>query len=143
MRRYGLSDSQCERIKDFLPGREDHVGGTASDSRLFVEAVLYHPIALAFPDAAACPFGDWKSIHRRLRHWCVNGVIGQVFRHLIADHDNEYMMLDSTSARKKRTRTDHDDQRHRRCHGKGCGSFPHSRAERAASGCSGLTDDTS
>ncbi len=83
MRRYGLSDSQCERIKDFLPGREDHVGGAASDSRLFVEAVLYHPIALAFPDAAACPFGDWKSIHRRLRHWCVNGVIEQVFRHLI------------------------------------------------------------
>ncbi|TCS33009.1 hypothetical protein EDC15_10979 [Acetobacter aceti NBRC 14818] len=63
IRRYGLSDSQCERIKDFLPGREDHVGGTASDSRLFVEAVLYHPIALAFPDAAACLFGDWKSIH--------------------------------------------------------------------------------
>ena len=41
MRRYGLRDDQWDRIKDFLPGREGHVGGTADDNRLFVEAVLY------------------------------------------------------------------------------------------------------
>ena len=41
MRRYGLRADQWERIKDLLPGRADHVGGTAKDSRLFVEAVLY------------------------------------------------------------------------------------------------------
>ena len=41
MRRYGLRDDQLDRIKDFLPGREGHVGGTAEDNRLFVEAVLY------------------------------------------------------------------------------------------------------
>jgi transposase len=41
MRRYALRDDQWERIKDFLPGREGHVGGTAADNRLFVEAVLY------------------------------------------------------------------------------------------------------
>ncbi len=41
MRRYGQSDGQWERIKDLLPGREDHVGGTAADNRLFVETVLY------------------------------------------------------------------------------------------------------
>lgn len=41
MRRYGLSDGQWARIKDLLPGREGHVGGTAADNRLFVEAVLY------------------------------------------------------------------------------------------------------
>lgn len=31
MRRYGLSDSRWERIKDLLPGREGNVGGTAAD----------------------------------------------------------------------------------------------------------------
>jgi len=41
MRRYALRDDQWNRIKDFLPGREGHVGGTAGDSRLFVEAVLF------------------------------------------------------------------------------------------------------
>jgi hypothetical protein len=34
-------DDQCERIKDRLPGREGHVGRTAKDNLLFVEAVLY------------------------------------------------------------------------------------------------------
>ena len=38
MRRYALRDDQWDRIKDFLPGREGHVGGTAADNRLFVEA---------------------------------------------------------------------------------------------------------
>ena len=41
VRRYALRDDQWERIKDFLPGREGHVGGTAADNRLFVDAVLY------------------------------------------------------------------------------------------------------
>ena len=41
MRRYGLRDDQWDRIKDLLPGREGHVGVTAKDNRLFVEAVLY------------------------------------------------------------------------------------------------------
>ena len=41
MRRYGLRDDQWDRIKDLLPGRDGHVGVTARDNRLFVEAVLY------------------------------------------------------------------------------------------------------
>jgi hypothetical protein len=32
---------QWDRIKDILPGREGHVGGTAADNRPFVEAVLF------------------------------------------------------------------------------------------------------
>ena len=40
MRRYALRDDQFDRIKGILPGREGHVGGTAADNRLFVEAVL-------------------------------------------------------------------------------------------------------
>jgi hypothetical protein len=41
MRRYALRDDQWDRINDMLPGREGHVGVTAKDNRLFVEAVLY------------------------------------------------------------------------------------------------------
>jgi transposase len=40
-RRYALRDDQWNLIKDLLPGRVGHVGGTATDNRLFVEAVLY------------------------------------------------------------------------------------------------------
>ena len=38
MHRYALRDDQWDKIKDFLPGREGHVGGTATDNRLFVDA---------------------------------------------------------------------------------------------------------
>jgi len=35
MHRDGLRDDEWDRIKDFLPGRKGHVGGTAPDNRLF------------------------------------------------------------------------------------------------------------
>ena len=41
MPRYGLRDDQTERIKEYLPSRDGHVGRTAKDNRLFVEAVFY------------------------------------------------------------------------------------------------------
>jgi transposase len=41
MRRYALRDDQWDRIKDLLPGRPGSVGVTATDNRLFVDAVLY------------------------------------------------------------------------------------------------------
>nr|WP_267288095.1 IS5 family transposase [Neokomagataea tanensis] len=100
-RRYGLRDPQWERIKEMLPGREGHVGGTAADNRLFVEAVLYrYRAGIPWRDLPA-RFGDWKNVHRRLRRWCETGVIERIFHHLSTDHDNEYMMIDSASALKK------------------------------------------
>jgi transposase len=99
MRRYGLRDDQWERIKDFLPGREGHVGGTASDNRLFVEAVLYrYRAGIPWRDLPE-RFGDWKVTHKRLRRWCESGVFERIFKALSEDRDNEYMMLDSTIVR--------------------------------------------
>ena len=41
MRLHRLRDDQWDRIKDDLPGRAGSVGVTATDNRLFVDAVLY------------------------------------------------------------------------------------------------------
>jgi transposase len=99
MRRYGLRDDQWDRIKDFLPGREGHVGGTAADNRRFVEAVLYrYRAGIPWSDLPE-RFGDWKNTHRRFRRWCEDGVFERIFKMLAADHDNEYMMIDSTIVR--------------------------------------------
>ncbi len=54
MRRYALRDDQWDRIKDFLPGREGHVGGTAADNRLFVDAVVYRYRALSNHRKQSC-----------------------------------------------------------------------------------------
>ena len=46
MRRYALRDDQWDRIKDFLPGREGHVGGTAADNRsCFIPIPSGHSLA--------------------------------------------------------------------------------------------------
>jgi transposase len=65
MRRYALRDDQWERIKDLLPGREGHVGVTAKDNRLFVEAVLYrYRAGIPWRDLPE-RFGDWNKVHTR------------------------------------------------------------------------------
>src|SRR3981189_560124 len=99
MRRYALRDDQWDRIKDFLPGREGHVGGTAADNRLFVEAVLYRYGAGIRWRALPERFGDWKIVHQRFGRWAKNGVFERIFKMLASDHDNEYAMIDSTIVR--------------------------------------------
>jgi transposase len=99
MHRYGLRDDQWERIKDLLPGRAGHVGVTARDNRLFVEAVLYrYRAGIPWRDLPA-RFGEWKQIHTRHTRWARGGVWETVFKALAADADNEYAMIDSTIVR--------------------------------------------
>jgi transposase len=74
MERLGLRDDQWDRIKDFLPGREGHVGGTAVDNRVFVEGVLYRFRAgIPWRDLPE-RFGKWKSVYQRFNRWAKSGV---------------------------------------------------------------------
>jgi len=99
MRRYGLRDDQWDRIKDLLPGREGHVGATAKNNRLFVEAVLYrYRAGIPWRDLPE-RFGNWKQVHTRHTRWAASGVWERVFKALAADADNEYAMIDSTIVR--------------------------------------------
>ena len=99
MERFGLRDDQWDRIKDILPGREGHVGGTAADNRRFVEAVLYRfRTGVPWRDLPA-RFGHWKNVHQRFSRWAKSGVFKRIFELLASDADNEYMMLDATIVR--------------------------------------------
>ena len=98
MRRYALRDDQWDRIKNSLPGREGHVGGTAADNRLFVEAVLYrYRAGIPWRDLPE-RFGDWKIVHQRFGRWAKSGVFERIFKLLASDHDNEYMRGPTDSA---------------------------------------------
>jgi hypothetical protein len=98
-RRYALRDDQWERIKNVLPGREDTVGVTAKDNRLFVEAVLYrYRAGVPWRDLLE-RFGAWKVVHTRFSRWAESGVWQNLFKQLAADADNEYAMIDSTIVR--------------------------------------------
>ena len=118
-RRYALRDDQWDVIKGLLPGREETVGATARDNRLFVEAVLYrYRAGIPWRDLPE-RFDDWKNVHRRFSRWAQSGVLEVVFAHLASDADNEYAMIDSTIVRahqhsagavKKKTRTRQSDE---------------------------------
>jgi transposase len=98
-RRYALRDDQWVRIRDLLPGREGHVGVTAKDNRLFVEAVLYrYRAGIPWRDLPE-RFGPWKAVHTRFARWAASGVWERMFTHLAEDADNEYAMIDSTIVR--------------------------------------------
>lgn len=98
-RRYALRDDQWESIKEMLPGREQTVGVTAKDNRLFVEAVLYrYRSGIPWRDLPE-RFGDFRVVHTRFSRWSKQGVWQQVFNALAEEADTEYAMIDSTVVR--------------------------------------------
>jgi transposase len=136
MERFGLRDDHWDRIKDIPPGREGHVGGTAPDNRLFVEAILYRfRTGIPWRDLPA-RFGYWKSVRQRFGRRAKSGVFERIFQLLASDADNEYMMIDATivrahqhraGARSIMWRVDNENSRPRRCLGQSCQSDAHGR----------------
>ena len=100
MQRYHmLRDDQWELIKDLLPGRAGTIGVTAKDNRLFLDAVLYrYRIGIPWRDLPSY-FGNWSVVHTRFSRWAISGVSLKVFKHLAADADDEYAMIDSSIVR--------------------------------------------
>lgn len=98
-KRYALRDDQWSRVKDLLPGRQETVGVTAKDNRLFIDAVLYrYRAGIPWRDLPE-RFGDFRVIHTRHSRWTKTGVWKHMFEDLAKDADNEYAMIDSTIVR--------------------------------------------
>lgn len=98
-KRYALRDDQWNRIKDLLPGRQETVGVTAKDNRLFIDAVLYrYRAGIPWRDLPE-RFGDFRVIHTRHSRWAKTGVWKRIFEDLAKDSDNEYAMINSTIVR--------------------------------------------
>ena len=87
MRRYALRDDQWERIKDLLPGREGHVGVTAKDNRLFVDAVLYrYRAGIPWRDLPE-RYGPVGTVSSRFYRWCRAGVWDRILSARQAEAD--------------------------------------------------------
>src|SRR3954454_10886951 len=94
MLRDGIRDDQWDRIKDLLPGRIGHVGATARNNRLFIDAVLYRiRTGISWCDLPE-RFGDFKNIHRRFSRWAEKGLWTNLLSLLTEDVDEEYVMID-------------------------------------------------
>ena len=102
--RYTLSDEQWENIAALgLPGDEKHVGVTAKDNRLFVEAVLYRFRAgIPWRDLPE-QFGHWHRVYVRFNRWSKKGVWQRIFELVSESANNEYAMIDSTAVKAQRS----------------------------------------
>ena len=98
MRRYEITDQQWERIAHLLPGKIGHVGRSAVDNRLFINAVLW--IARSGAPWRDLPerFGPWNSVYQRFRRWAKTGVWKNAFDQL-QEPDLDWLMIDSTTVR--------------------------------------------
>jgi len=103
-KRYALRDDQWERLQKLgLPGHRGHVGVTAKDNRLFVEAVLYR-FRAGIPWRDLPPrFGQWHRVYVRFNRWSKQGVWLRIFEQLAADANNDYAMIDATIVRAHRS----------------------------------------
>jgi transposase len=94
-----LTDAQWERIEPILPGKASDPGRTATDNRLFVEAVLWVArTGIPWRDLPS-EFGRWERTYMRFNRWCKNGVWERVAKTLSADADLQRLFIDSTIVR--------------------------------------------
>ena len=82
-----LRDDQWERIAPLLPGKQGDPGRSATNNRLFLEAVLWIVRVGAPWRDLPKTFGNWNSTFQRFRRWAKNGVLEQIFTALSADAD--------------------------------------------------------
>jgi transposase len=95
----GIRDDQWDRIKDILPGRAGHVGVTARNNRLFIDAVLYrYRTGIPWRDLPE-KYGDFRNVHRRFSRWAEKGIWARLLSVLAQEADTEYVMIDSTVVR--------------------------------------------
>ena len=91
-----LRDDQWSRIEGFLSGKATDSGVTATNNRLFVEAVLWI-IRTGSPwrDLPA-DFGHWHRVYVRYNRWSKKGIWERIFTTMSDDPDLEYLMVDGS-----------------------------------------------
>ena len=94
--RFVVSDAMWLRLEGLCPGKASDRGVTASDTRLFLEAVFWRVrTGMPWRDLPS-GFGNWNSVFRRFRRWAHDGVFDRLFEHVSGDPDMEYALIDGT-----------------------------------------------
>lgn len=95
-RRHDISDTQWDKLKNYLPGTKGKPGRTAENNRNFINAVLWilrtgSPWRDLPPD-----FGKWNSVHRRFSSWRDKGIWETLLEKVIDYPDLEWIMIDAS-----------------------------------------------
>ncbi|MEW4487766.1 IS5 family transposase [Thalassoglobus sp. JC818] len=88
-RRHELTDDQWESIQDLLSGKAGDPGRTASDNRMFVNAVLFVlKTGIPWEDLPE-RYGKSNTVWKRFDRWCQKGVWANIFHALNEEYLNE------------------------------------------------------
>jgi len=96
-RRYEVSDSEWEVLKDLLPSeRTGKPGRPSSDNRTALNGILW--IAKSGAPWRDLPerYGSWSTLYDKFARWSALGVFEQIFNSLNVDCDTKDLFIDST-----------------------------------------------
>ena len=96
---YDIKDDQWEVIKDSLPGKAGDRGRSGDDNRRFIAAVMWVARTGAPWRSLPSEYGKWSTVHKRFIRWSRAGVWQMIFNTMSVNHDNEWIMIDSTIIR--------------------------------------------
>lgn len=96
MSRRTLTDAQWDRMAPLLPGRAGDRGRTASDNRLFADAVLWLARTASQWRDLPPELGNWRTVHCRFRRQARAGVWERLFEAMRQDPDFEHVLVDAT-----------------------------------------------
>lgn len=96
MSRRTLTDAQWDRMAPLLPGRAGGRGRTASDNRLFADAVLWLARTASRWRDLPPELGNWRTVHCRFRRRARAGVWERLFEAMRQDPDFEHVLVDAT-----------------------------------------------
>lgn len=100
MRRHELTDSEWERVKQYIPEKQPGTQGRPpSDSRKNLNGIVW--LARTGAPWRDLPerYGPWETVYTKFREWLESGVVEQIFIALSMDADMENLAIDSTSIR--------------------------------------------
>lgn len=94
-----LTDAQWARLAPLLPGQAHSPGVTATDTRLFIEAVLWRMrCGVSWRDLPE-RFGAWSTAFARFSRWKKKGVWAKVLAVLQEESGLHELLVDSTTVR--------------------------------------------
>ncbi len=100
VRRYEASESEWERVKEYLPPeRTGERGRPSGDNRNALNGILWMARSGAAWRDLPERYGSWSTLYDKFARWSDAGIIENIFDVLTIDADMQDLSLDSASAK--------------------------------------------
>jgi transposase len=95
----GLSDAKWDMIKSIVPGGTGGYSGRRSDTRRFIDALLWVARSGGRWRDLPARFGSARTVKRRYYHWVKTGALERLFKAATQNIELQWVMLDAAVLR--------------------------------------------